>query len=165
MHDDDVRVGQFHSFVLVLDFRIVPPGDFTHEQVHNRRAVEFQSRITRQIVGEDVRASDGGDVENLPRRFGQVVIAHRAIGRAEVHRLREDLFLTSPGANRLVVEPHGGIDLRVFIEPLGIDRIGESGAGAVHEHLSGGSGRQAGQRRAEHGVFGNEVHHDSGLQA
>src|SRR5206468_4029813 len=79
----------------------------------------------------------------------------------EVHGFREDLFLASAGANRLVVEPHGGIDLGVFIEPFRVDRVRERGARAVDEQLGGGGGRNASQRKGQQSAFGNEVHDQS----
>ena len=52
-------------------------------------AVQFQLRIARQVVGDDDGAGDGGNVQDFARRLGEIFIAHRAVGRAEVHGLGE----------------------------------------------------------------------------
>src|SRR4029077_15599842 len=76
-------------------------------------------------------------MQNFPRGFGQVVVAHWPIGCTEIDCLREDLFLPAAGTDRLIIEPHGRIDLRVFIEPLGVNRIWKRRAGAIDHHLRG----------------------------
>ena len=68
----------------------------------------------------------------------KIFIAHGAIRRTEIDRLRQDLFLPSPGADGLIVEPHGGIDLCIFIEPLRVNRIREGRTRAVDHHLRRG---------------------------
>jgi hypothetical protein len=57
-------------------------------------------------------------VENLPWRFAKILVAHWPIGRPEIDRLREDLFLASARSDGLIVEPDGRIDFHVLIEPF-----------------------------------------------
>ncbi len=95
----------------------------------------LRAGIAGQIVGEDDRAGDGGDVEDLAGGLGEIRVAHRAIGRAKIDRLRDDLLLAAAGADGLVIEADGGIDLRVFVEPLRVNRVGEGRAGAGHGEL------------------------------
>ena len=44
-------------------------------------------------------------------------------------------FCPPPGADGLIIEPHGGIDLCIFIEPFRINRIREGRTRAVDHHL------------------------------
>ena len=89
-------------------------------------------------------------MQNPPRRFRQALIAHRAVGSAEINCTLQDLLLTGPGADGLIIEMHGRIDFAVFIKPLGINGVGKSGARAVDEKLGGepvGAGK--GEREQE----------------
>jgi hypothetical protein len=74
-------------------------------------------------------------VEQRVRGLGEVLVRHRAVGGAEVHRFRQDLLLTAAGADALIVKADRGIDLLVLIEPFGVDLLREGGAGAIDQHL------------------------------
>ena len=99
MHHDQVGRWQLHPRIQVGNSRVIPFRELPQKNIHHRRAIEFEFRVAGQIVGEDVRAGDSRNVQDSSGRLGEVFLAHRAIRRAEVHRLREDLFLASPGAN------------------------------------------------------------------
>src|SRR6266550_2258253 len=77
-------------------------------------------------------------MQKFARRLRQVFVTHRPIRCAKIDRLSEDLFLAPARSNRLVIKSYGWINLRVFIEPLRIDRIGERCACAVNHHLCRG---------------------------
>ena len=82
------------------------------------------------------RARHGGQVEELAAlRLGEVLVAHRAVGGAEIHGLLADLLLAAAGADGLVVDLDGGIDLAVGVEPLGVEWVREGRACAVDRHL------------------------------
>ena len=91
---------------------------FAEINVGNRLAIEFQGRIARQIVSDDHRARHGRDVEQFAGRFGQILVAHRAVRGAEIDSLCEDLLLPATRADRLIVKPDGGIDFRISVEPF-----------------------------------------------
>src|SRR5262249_22785251 len=95
-------------------------------------------RTALKIIGDDYSARDGWNVQEFPRRFLEVVVSHGPVGCAEIDRLRHDLLLAAPGTDRLVIEPYGWIDLRVFVKPLGINRIRERRARPVDHHLGRG---------------------------
>src|SRR5215510_9926986 len=101
----------------------------------NRFAIKFKRRGALEIRGDDHSACDRWDVQEFSWRFLEVIISHRPIGCAEIDRLRHYLLLPASGTYRLVVEPNRWIDLRVFVKPLGINRIRECRARAVDHHL------------------------------
>ena len=164
MHDHDLLVRQGHAGIERGDFGIIP---FRHRPEENRRdglAIEFQMRISRKVISDHVRARDRGNVQNLAGRLAQIVIAHRAVGSTEVDCLRADLFLAAARADRLIIETHRRIDLGVFVEPLRIDRIRESRAGAVDGHLRRNI-RESKPRRKKGLTSGRERSSGSCLQA
>src|ERR1035437_9115386 len=118
MNHDNRQIPQIHIWIERGALGIVPFRDIAHENVDDGITVQFQLGISRQIVSDDIRAGDGGNVQEFPRRFGEVFIAHRAIGGAEVHGSFGDLFLAAAGTDGLVVEADRRVHLGVFVEPL-----------------------------------------------
>src|ERR1039458_5734823 len=53
---------------------------------------------------DDIRAGHSRNVKQFSRRFGQIVITHRAVGGAEIDCLREDLFLSSARPDGLIIK-------------------------------------------------------------
>src|SRR2546426_798864 len=76
-------------------------------------------------------------MEEVAGRLSELVVGHRAVGRAEVHGACGDLPDPAAATDGLIVEAGTLIDLRVLVEPLRVDRIREGRAGAVHQHLRG----------------------------
>ena len=74
-------------------------------------AVQLELRIARQVVSDDIRAGHGGNVQDFPGRLGEIFIAHRAVGSAEVHGLGDDLFLAAAGTDGLVIEANRRVHL------------------------------------------------------
>ena len=138
--DDDVDRGKLDSGVLAGDRGVIPLGDLAEEDVGDGRAIELERGAAGQVVADDDRTGDRRDVQEGPGGLGQVLVGHRAVGGAEVHGLRQDLLLTATGANALVVEGHGRIDLLVLVKPLLVDGLGKGGTCAVDEHLAGRAG-------------------------
>src|SRR6266566_5125632 len=74
-------------------------------------------------------------MQGLPGRLAQIFVAHWTLRRTEIDRLCENLFLSAAGTDRLIIEPDGRIDLRVFVEPLRVNRIRKGRACSVDHHL------------------------------
>src|SRR5687768_4065996 len=79
-----------------------------------------------------------------------LLVVHRPVGGAEVNRALGELADAATGPDGLVVDAHAG-RLGVRVEPLGVDRIGEGGAGAGEGGAPAGS---AGGTRGAGGVRG-----------
>jgi hypothetical protein len=135
MRDNDLFVGQTRARIKRGNLGVVPFLYFTEKDVGNRLAIELQRWIARKVVRHHDRARDRWDVQNFAGRLPQIVVTHRPIRCAEIDRLSEDLFLASARANRLVIKADRWIDLRILIEPLRVDRIGERRPGAVNHQL------------------------------
>ncbi len=82
-----------------------------------------------QVVGHTHRAEHGGHVHDVALYGGDLLVGHRPVGGAEVHRALGKLTDAAAGPDRLVVDLHAGL-LGVRIEPLGVERCGEGGPGS-----------------------------------
>src|SRR5215475_16135175 len=109
MHDDDILGGQLYPRICSRDLWIIPFLDLPEKNSGDRFAIKFKRWSALEIVGNDDSACDCWDVKEFSRRFLEVLISHRRVGCAEIHRLGHDLFLPASRANRLIVEPYGGI--------------------------------------------------------
>ena len=84
----------------------------------------------------------------------QFLIGEEFVAGAEVDGLSGDLLDAAAAADRLVVELDGRVDLGVLAEPLGVERVGEGGAGAVDERFGRGrSCRHGCQSQAKYQMF------------
>ena len=135
MHNHYVLVGQFCSSVCCRDLRVIPFLDRAKKNAGNRVGIEFERRVAFEVIRDNHCACDRWDVQNFSRGFAQVIITHRSVGGAEIDRLRHYLLLPASRTDRLIVEPYGRIHLRVFVEPLRVNRIRERRARAVDQHL------------------------------
>ena len=135
MDDYDVLIGQLYARIQRRQLWIVPLFDLTEIHSGDCVSIELQSWIAWEVGDHHHRSCDRWNMEDFAWRFGQVLVAHRPIGCTEIDRLREDLFLPSTRADRLVIEPYGRIDLRVCIKPLRVNRIRKRRARPVDHHL------------------------------
>ena len=105
-------------------------------------------------------------MEDFGRREGQVLVAHRAVRRAEINRSLQDLPLSATGADGLIVETDGWIDFAVFVKPLGVNGIRKGGARAVDEQLRGNVRRERHRHRRQDHNLGPMPHasHNQGFQ-
>src|SRR4029077_13726348 len=55
----------------------------------------------------------------------QLIVVHGTIGGAEIHGAFRDLLDAAAGSNGLIVDLYVPIFLMIFVEPLGIHRVGE----------------------------------------
>src|ERR1051325_11959663 len=81
---------------------LAPFFDLAEENSRDRIAIELQLGIAGHVVGDDVRAGDRRDMKNFARSFGQIVVAHRPVGGAEINGLGDDLFLSAARADRRI---------------------------------------------------------------
>src|SRR5262249_55179595 len=79
------------------------------------------------------------------------------VARAEIDGARLDLLDAGTAADRLVVDLDAGLPV-VDVEPLGIDRVGERGAGA-RERLREGGARER-QRESRRQGRGGDAAYD-----
>ena len=78
----------------------------------------------------------------------RLILVERLVGRAERHRLGDDLLDAAGRADRLIGKPGAGVFL-VGLGPFGIDRVGEGGAGSRNlGGLGGGEGKHGGEGRS-----------------
>ena len=138
VHDEDLLIGQRHAGVRRRDARVVPLRDLCEKDIGDNVGYDAQFGAAWQVVGGHHGAEHGRNVQELGRRLLQLLVGHRTVGGAEVHRAGGDLLDPAAAADRLVVEPHLGIDLRVFVEPLGVDRVRKRRPRAVDQRLRPG---------------------------
>src|SRR5271154_3989669 len=62
-----------------------------------------------------------------------LIVIHRAVRSAKIYRAFGHLLDARAGAYRLIVDLDVSEFLVVLVEPLGVDRIGETGARAIYE--------------------------------
>ena len=135
MHDYDFLIREFRTWIQRCDFLVIPFFDLAEKNPGNRVRIKLQCRVSGQIVSDYICASDRRDMQDFPGSFRQVLVAHRTIRRTEIDRLGQDLLLPAAGTDGLIIEPHGRIDLRVFVEPLRVNRIRKGRACSVDHHL------------------------------
>src|SRR6185369_8978232 len=68
-----------------------------------------------------------------------LLVAHRAVARAEVHGALEHLADAATAPDRLIVDLDSRL-LVVGVEPLRVDRVGERRTGAVDQAAGEGGG-------------------------
>src|SRR5499427_10330776 len=149
MHDHDGGLRETDAGVDGLDAVIVPARDLAQEDVGEKLAREVQLGASWQVVGRHHRPEHRGDMEQLPGSLLELVVRHRPVGRPEVNGALRDLPDPSTAPDRLVVEPHGRIDLRVFVEPLGIDGVREGCSRTIHQCLRHRRARRRGDDERE----------------
>src|SRR3989442_1413376 len=137
VHHQDRLVRQRDARVHRGDLRVVPLRDPAQEDVGQDVRCEAELRVAWQVVRRHDGAEDRRDMQEVAGRPSELVVGHRAVGRAEVHGACGDLPDPAAATDGLIVEAGTLIDLRVLVEPLRVDRIREGRAGAVHQHLRG----------------------------
>ena len=122
-------VGSLTLGIELLDRRVVPVLDLAEEDLGERRAVEHElARL------DAVEVDDRHDAAHHRRELDEAVLVEllalqRRVGGAEGHGLGLDLLDAAARADRLIVQADAGL-LLIGVRPLGVDRIGEGGAGA-----------------------------------
>src|SRR6266851_318649 len=140
----DRMVWQADAGIVLSDAGVVPLGDLAEVDVGDDVAGEIEVLAdAREVVHRDNRAEDGGDVHRLDLRTVDLLIAHGAIGGAEVNDTLGDLADTAAGADGLVVDLHAGVLLAVFAEPLGVDGVWKGGPCSVDVLCAGSYGCQS----------------------
>jgi hypothetical protein len=119
---------------------IVPLGDPSEVDIGQRRAVEAQlcGADRRQIVGDHDGAEHRGHVENVALHGGDLLVAHRPVGGAEIHGALSELADAAARADRLVADLDARLPV-VGVEPLGVNRVWKRRAGAGQ--AAGATGR------------------------
>ena len=135
VHDYDFLIRQFRTRIQRCDFWVIPFFNVAEKNPGNRIRIKLQRWVSGQIVGDHIRTCHRWNVQKFPRGFAQIVVAHRPVRRAEIHRLRQDLLLSAAGSDRLIIKSHRGIDFCVFVEPLRVNWIRERRPRAVDHHL------------------------------
>ena len=144
MDDGDVAGRELHAGVERRKVGVVPFRDGAGENLAEHRAAELQLRIQpRNVVDGHDGAEDRGEVEDRSGRGLQLLVVHRAVGRAEEHGLVDQLLDAAARADRLVVDADVRVQLVVLGKPLRIDRVREGGAGTVDLQRLGAARRAA----------------------
>ena len=124
--------GRADAGVVGLDLGVVPLLDLAQEDGRQGLPGEAQAgggRHLGEVVRRHHRPQGGGDVVEGPALgLRQLLVGHRPVCGAEVHRLVGDGLDPAPGADGLVVDPHLGQAV-VGVEPLGVEGRGEGGPG------------------------------------
>ncbi len=149
MHRNHRQIGQDDARIQRDDFRIIPLGDVAEENVGDDVAVQLQLWRAGQVVDDGHAAGDDRNVQDFPRSLRQIVVAHRRVGSAEVHRLLEQLLLAPAGADGLIIEVNRRIHRAVGFKPFGEGRVIKGRTRTVDE-LCRRVGRSNEQCRAAH---------------
>src|SRR5208283_4456597 len=88
----------------------------------------------RKVVGEHHRSHHGRKMQQA-RGGLQLLVVHRSVAGAEVDRLLGDHPDSATGSDRLVIKMNSRMCLRVNVEPLRINWVWKSGAGAVDQQI------------------------------
>ncbi len=107
----------------------------------------------RQVIDRYDRAHDERDVEDITALLlGQLqfLLAHGAVGAAEVRRFFGHLLDAAAGADRLVVD-FDAAGFVVLVGPLGHHRVDEGGAGAIETRLGRSAAADAERGQGEQG--------------
>src|SRR5207302_3721086 len=110
--DGDIGGGQGHAGIERGDLGVVPLRYVAHEDADQRVAVKHQATgDALDVVSEHFRTGHRRDVQQAGR-FGELIIAQRGVGGAEVHRLVADRRDATTRADGLVVEGDVLVNLR-----------------------------------------------------
>ena len=150
MHDDDRLRRQLDVRVELRDRRIVPLGDLAEEDVRQRRPVEDELVRADAVEIDDWHVAADDRRELHQARSRQILRLERHVRGAESDGLRLDLLDAAAGADRLIVEAIAGVRL-IGVGPFGVDRIGESRAGAGNVAGPGAAYARRDDRRAHQG--------------
>jgi hypothetical protein len=129
MHDGDSLARQLGARVELLERGVIPALDLAEKDLGEGGAIDHElARL------DAVQVQDRHDAAHHHRELNEAVLVElcafqRRVRGAERHGLVLNLLDAAAGADRLVVEADVGLFL-VGVRPLGVDRVGEGGAGA-----------------------------------
>ncbi len=87
----------------------------------------------RNIVGWNNCAKHSWKMKDLDLWLGELIVGHRHIRRAEIHRARQKLTNAAARSYGLIIDTDIRMQAMIFFEPFRIDRIRESGSRAVDQ--------------------------------
>jgi hypothetical protein len=132
MNQDDRLVREFDIRVVLGQSWIVPGRDFAKKNPSQRFWSELQFRgHPGDVVRRDISTEYGGDMQNLGLGFLELLVGHRAVAGAEVHRAGQHLANATAAADRLIVDFNVRMKLVVLTKPLRVHRIGEGRTSSV----------------------------------
>src|SRR5580658_5353948 len=147
MDHNDLRIGQFHAWIRLSQFRIVPLLDVAQIDSRQRFGRELQIlRDARDVIGGHDSAKHGRKMQGFAFELAELLVSHRHVRSAEIYSAIGEHPDAAAGAHRLVVDLRVGIGFTEFFEPLAVDRIRKRGAGRVDQHLGLGHHQQDGER-------------------
>ena len=117
--------------------------------------VKFIAGDSRNVVRRHDRAQNGGEVQNLNFDCDELLVRHRAIGRAKVNCASLQLANPAARTDRLIVDLNIRMRGVVNVKPFRVNRVGERGAGRIQQHGSvcATSDDQAEQERHNQQIF------------
>jgi len=109
VHDGDLKGGKRDLLVQRLDRGVVPLSDLAKEDLGKRRPVENDvARLDAlDIDHRDDAAHDHGKLDETVRI--ELTLIERLVGRAERHRLGDDLLDATGRADRLIGKPSASL--------------------------------------------------------
>ena len=134
--NNDILVGQIHSRVCLLEFRVAPLRDLAQKNSGERFRceVDFLSDAGH-IVSRNDGAQDGRKMKDLRLRLLKLFVGHWTVGRSEIDGALDDLANSPTRANRLIVDLNLRKLAMIFVEPLRINRVRESCACPIDKDL------------------------------
>src|SRR5437763_12133019 len=114
MNDDNQLARKLNFGICLSDSGIVPVGDLAEKDSGQDLRCELHiASDARHIVGRDIGAEHCRNVENvdstLALEFGNLLIGHWPVARAEINRALGDLANASAAADGLVIDLNIGM--------------------------------------------------------